>query len=52
MKWEQYNLEWNTEISNREEKERIAERLAQIVQDGDVIGFGSGSISYLAAKAA
>lgn len=51
MKWEQYNLEWNSEISNRDEKEELAERLAQIVQDGDVIGFGSGSTSYLAAKA-
>ena len=51
MNWEEYNLEWNAPISNREEKERLAERIAEKVQDGDVIGFGSGSTSYLAAKA-
>lgn len=51
MKWEQYNLEWNSPISNRDEKERLAKMLAEKVQDGDVIGFGSGSTSYLAAKA-
>ena len=51
MKWEQYNLEWNSEISNKSEKEMLAEKIARKVQDGDVIGFGSGSTSYLAAKA-
>ena len=51
MNWEQYNLEWNSPISNRDEKERLAEMIAEKVQDGDVIGFGSGSTSYLAAKA-
>lgn len=34
-------------ISNKEEKERIARKLAEKVKDGDVIGFGSGSTSYL-----
>lgn len=51
MKWEQYNLEWNSEISNMEEKLELAKIIASKVNDGDVIGFGSGSTSYLAAKA-
>ncbi|MBQ3408224.1 MAG: ribose 5-phosphate isomerase A [Clostridia bacterium] len=51
MKWEQYNLEWNSDISNKLEKEKLAEKIAQKVQNHDVIGFGSGSTSYLAAKA-
>ena len=42
---------WKEEISNREEKEEIAKKIAERVQDGDVIGFGSGSTSYLAAIA-
>lgn len=44
-------LEWNGEISNREQKEKIAQKIAQIAKDGDVIGFGSGSTSFLAAQA-
>lgn len=42
---------WNGEISNLEEKERIAKKLAEKVKDGDVIGVGSGSTAYLATKA-
>lgn len=51
-------MDWNKEIitkidfdniSNREEKQAIAERISNKVKDGDVIGFGSGSTSYLAA---
>ena len=41
-------LEWKEEITNREEKEKIAKKIAEKVQDGDVIGFGSGSTAYLA----
>ena len=37
------------EIKNREAKEQIAKKIAGRVQDGDVIGFGSGSTSYLTA---
>ena len=37
------------EIKNREAKEQIAQRIAGRVQDGNVIGFGSGSTSYLTA---
>ena len=38
------------EIKNEEEKLRIAKIIAGKVKDGDVIGFGSGSTSYLAVK--
>lgn len=51
MNWNREFLqkpEWKEEISNREEKERIAKIIASKVNDGDVIGFGSGSTSYLA----
>ena len=40
---------WKEKIKNREEKEKIAKIIADKVQDGDVIGFGSGSTSYLTA---
>ena len=52
MNWSKEILEkpaWKEEISNREKKEEIARKVASIVKDGDVIGFGSGSTSYLAA---
>lgn len=39
------------EILNKEKKEQIAEKIAKKVKEGDVIGFGSGSTSYLAALA-
>ena len=51
MNWEKdilQKIEWKEEISNREEKEKIAKIIASKVKDGDVIGFGSGSTSYLA----
>lgn len=54
MDWKKELLQkpmWKEEISNREEKEEIAKKIAERVQDGDVIGFGSGSTSYLAAIA-
>lgn len=53
MKWNNKNLkllDWNNEISNKEEKLIVAEKIAQKVSDGDVIGFGSGSTSFLAIK--
>jgi ribose 5-phosphate isomerase A len=36
-------------ISNKEEKMEVAKKVAEKVKDGDIIGFGSGSTSYLAA---
>lgn len=51
MDWNKEILQkptWKEEISNREEKEKVAKAIAQKVQNGDVIGFGSGSTSYLA----
>lgn len=41
-------LQWTKEISNREQKEAVAAKIAERVKDGDVIGVGSGSTSYLA----
>jgi len=41
-------LQWTKEISNREQKEAVAAKIAERVRDGDVIGVGSGSTSYLA----
>lgn len=37
-------------ISNQEQKEKVAKEVASKAKDGDVIGFGSGSTAYLAAK--
>lgn len=42
--------EWKTEIINKEKKEEIAKKISSYVKDGDVIGFGSGSTSFLAIK--
>lgn len=53
MRWstaERYRY-WSGTISNREEKEAVAERVAQRVRDRQVIGVGSGSTAYLAALA-
>lgn len=44
-------IKWNEEIKNRAEKEKIALKIAQKVKNGDTIGFGSGSTSFLAANA-
>lgn len=44
------NLEWNKNIKNKQEKEFIAKKIALKVKDGQVIGFGSGTTSFLAAK--
>ena len=38
-------------MSNREQKEAVAANLASLVRDGQTIGFGSGSTSYLTALA-
>lgn len=50
MDWNKEILEkpiWKEKIKNREQKEALATKMAEKVQDGDVIGFGSGSTSYL-----
>lgn len=39
-------LEWGKEISNREEKEKVADKIASMVTDNDIIGIGSGSTAY------
>ena len=49
MKWETAaRYDWTGTISNRPEKEEVARRIAENVKDGDVIGVGSGSTSFLA----
>ncbi len=50
MKWEDFSFEWNSSISNEEEKKSLARMVADKVNDGDVIGFGSGSTSYVTIK--
>ena len=49
MKWNlEEKVKWTQEIINFEEKLIVAKKIASFVKDGDVIGFGSGSTSYLA----
>lgn len=51
MKWESSlmeHLQWSDTITNRESKERLARMIAMRVQEGEVIGAGSGSTVYLA----
>ena len=52
MQWnEQYFCyEWSQPISNYDEKIIVAKKLASYANDGDVIGFGSGSTSFLAVQ--
>ena len=42
------NLAWSDTIINREGKQKAADEIAKKVKEGDVIGIGSGSTSYLA----
>jgi len=44
-------LKWSGEISNRPAKDKLAAEIAGMVKDGDVIGVGSGSTSFLAVQA-
>ncbi|MDR0747960.1 MAG: ribose 5-phosphate isomerase A [Tannerellaceae bacterium] len=51
MEWKNNILNtfpWGKSISRREEKEIIAGKIASLANDGDVVGVGSGSTSYLA----
>lgn len=53
MDWNKNTVQeiaWNGEISNYEEKLRIAKKIAKRVKDGDVIGIGSGSTSFVATQ--
>ncbi len=43
--------DWGRPLSNREQKEAVARELASFVRNGETIGFGSGSTSYLTALA-
>lgn len=52
MNWETaQEYDWTGPISNREAKEEVARKIAEFVRDGDVIGVGSGSTSYVAIQA-
>ena len=51
MKWESSlveHLQWSDTITNRESKEQLARMIAMRVQEGEIIGAGSGSTVYLA----
>lgn len=40
-------FDWKNNVDNKEEKLRLAKRMASRVKNGDVIGFGSGTTSYI-----
>jgi len=42
------NLAWSADIINMEGKQKVADEIAKKVKDGDILGVGSGSTSYLA----
>ena len=53
-------MEWNKnilskidfeDIKNEEEKKDVANKIANKIKDGDIIGFGSGSTAYLTIQA-
>lgn len=41
-------FDWKNNITNKDEKEKLAKRIAKRVKDNEIIGFGSGTTSYLA----
>lgn len=50
MRWNKeitQNLKWANDISNIEAKTLAAKEIAQFAKNGDIIGFGSGSTSFL-----
>jgi ribose 5-phosphate isomerase A len=54
MEWpasKEGDVEWRGEISDRDAKERIAQKMAERLRDGDVVGVGSGSTSLLSLHA-
>lgn len=50
MRWNEklFEMQWSQEIVNFDEKLIVAKKIATFVKDGDVIGVGSGSTSFLA----
>ena len=42
------NLSWSSEITNAAGKQKVAQQIAAMVKDGDVLGVGSGSTVYVA----
>ncbi|MGF7041135.1 ribose 5-phosphate isomerase A [Mucilaginibacter lappiensis] len=42
------NLEWSDKIINITGKQKVADEIAAKLKDGDILGVGSGSTSYLA----
>lgn len=51
MKWKNNiidSLPWGKAITRKEEKEIVANKIASMANDGDIIGVGSGSTSYMA----
>ncbi|HVS93259.1 MAG TPA: ribose 5-phosphate isomerase A [Mucilaginibacter sp.] len=51
MEWQSdiiTNLGWSDTIINIEGKQKVADEIAKKVKDGDILGVGSGSTSYLA----
>ncbi|MDR2499129.1 MAG: ribose 5-phosphate isomerase A [Tannerellaceae bacterium] len=51
MKWNDNiidSLDWGKDIARRAEKEKVANRIAAMVEDNMTLGVGSGSTSYLA----
>ena len=50
MKWENSGItdfKWGSEIKNKAEKELVAAKIAQYVQNGQTLGVGSGSTVFL-----
>lgn len=45
------NTQWPNSIDNQEEKQRIANMIATLAQDGQIIGAGSGSTAFLTLQA-
>lgn len=52
MEWNRqyFEIKWSQEISHYEEKLSVARKIASLAKNGDVIGFGSGSTSFLAVQ--
>jgi ribose 5-phosphate isomerase A len=51
MKWNNNiidSLDWGNDIARRAEKEKVADRIAAMVENNMTLGVGSGSTSYLA----
>ena len=43
-------FDWKNNVDNKEQKQKLAQRIAKRVKDGEIIGFGSGTTSYLAVE--